>query len=72
MAKGSFICRICRDALEATGWNRTVDKFKCPKHKDICSECVDKPLFGGYKCSKCGSKVQRYEFSKSYGKWMKA
>lgn len=68
---GAFICKNCRKAYNATGfWSGTSEKFKCKKHGDLCGDCVEKRLVG-YDCLKCGGKVVRYEFKKSYGKWMK-
>ena len=70
-AKGAFICKNCRTAFNATGfWSGVNDKYKCSKH-ELCSDCVDHTLTG-YRCVKCKGNAIRYEFNKSYGKWVKA
>ena len=73
MAKGEFTCRNCKNVTAANNW-RDNRKYKCPKHKDLCGNCVTSRGFINtrYECNKCNSKVTVYEYHEKYSKWMKS
>jgi ribosomal protein L34E len=72
MPKGAFICKGCKKGFSPVGFLTGVsDKYRCSKHGEFCSGCIVNRFFGGSVCPKCDTKVIRYEFKKSYEKWMK-
>lgn len=71
MAGIDFTCGVCKKKSGRDIFGSAGQKWKCPKHRDICGGCVSGGFLSKSKCTKCGSVVTAYEYNKSYNKWLK-
>ena len=71
MAGVDFTCGVCERQSGRDVFGSAGQKWKCPKHRDVCHRCVSGGILSDKKCKKCGSVVMAYQFSKSYNKWLK-
>lgn len=69
MAKSDFVCGICKQ-IKSASFLVGKGKYKCPTHKFICSDHVTGIISA--KCTECNSKVLKYSFSRTKGKWERA